>query len=148
DLNAAIVTPRAEAQAMLERHTKLTRLFTTMSAEDMTEDPVFFLSESMPDVSNIHTATLVTECGPEYFFDQAPQKLVLPNGSEETVRAGTPYTGTDDEYCMERTGFDASGRPASGDGSDGGGGCAATQASAAPLWGLATAILALGLTRR
>jgi hypothetical protein len=101
-LNEAIVTPRAHAQELVERHAKLTRLFTTMSAVDMTEDPVFYPSEVTRDVSNIHTARLITECAPEYFYYSAPQKMILPSGREVRTREGVVYPGTDEMYCVDR----------------------------------------------
>ena len=100
DIDALITTPRAEAQAMLERHTKATRLYTTMSPHEMTEDPVFVLRDSAPDVSRFHFARLVTECSSDYLQSQAPQKLVLPNDEEVVIREGTPYRG-DSYYCPD-----------------------------------------------
>ncbi len=101
-LNEAIVTPRAHAQEIVERHAKLTRLFTTMSARDMTEDPVFFPSTAARDVSNVHTARLITECDARYFYYTAPQKMVLPSGREVRTREGIVYPGTDAMYCEDR----------------------------------------------
>lgn len=101
-LNEAIVTPRAHAQEIVERHAKLTRLYTTMSASDMTEDPVFYPSEAARDVSNVHTARLITECAPQYFYYTAPQKMVLPSGREVRTREGIVYPGTDAMYCEDR----------------------------------------------
>lgn len=101
-LNEAIVTPRAHAQEIVERHAKLTRLYTTMSATDMTEDPVFYPSEAARDVSNVHTARMITECEPQYFAYTAPQKLVLPSGREVRTREGIVYPGTDAMYCEDR----------------------------------------------
>lgn len=101
-LNEAIVAPRAHAQEIVERHAKLTRLFTTMSATEMSEDPVFYPSLAARDVSNIHTARLITECAPEYFYYTAPQKLILPSGREVRTREGIVYPGTDTTYCEDR----------------------------------------------
>ncbi len=101
-LNEAIIDPRREAQAMLDSHAHLTRLFTTLSAEEMTEDPEFVLSTDLAqEVSNVHRATLRTECGPDYFAWTAPQSLILPSGRTEVVREGVAYHGTDDEYCED-----------------------------------------------
>ncbi len=102
-LNEAIVQPRADAQAMLDSQPKITRLFTTMSADEMTLDPVFGLSSpgALPDVSNVHMATFVTKCGPQYFYWSAPEVLELPSGRSVSVRDGIPYTGTDAEYCAD-----------------------------------------------
>ena len=114
-LNEAIVIPRREAQSMVESHAKLTRLFTTMSAEEMTEDPVFML---MPpdsrDVSNVHTAELITECSGEYFGYSAPQFLQFESGRRLRTRTGVSYRGTDAEYCDDlRAGLFGPGVPTS-----------------------------------
>jgi len=103
-LEEAIVRPRAEAQAMVERHAKLTRLFTTMSADEMTEDPVFTLAPGAPDVSRLHMAELVTECSPEYFPPRAPQRMRFASGREVRVREGEIFTGTAREYCAMQGG--------------------------------------------
>ncbi len=103
-LNEAIVEPRNRTQEMVESFPQLTRLFTTMSAEEMTLDPLFDVDPDVPEVSNIHRATQVTECSPEYFSFDAPQKLVLPSGREVQLREGIAYLGTDEEYCEDRSG--------------------------------------------
>ena len=101
-LNEAIVMPRAHAQALVARHPKLTRLYTTMSAADMTEDPVFYPSPAAREVSNVHTARMITECAPQYLAYQAPQKLVLPSGREIRTREGIVYSGSDESFCGAR----------------------------------------------
>lgn len=101
ELHRAIVDPRNEAHAMVARHANLTRFFTTMSADEMTIDPTFKLSPDALDVSNVHTATLTTECSSAYFHWTAPQKLALPSGRELVLREGIPYFGTDSEYCAD-----------------------------------------------
>jgi hypothetical protein len=103
DLQETIVQPRAEAQAMLESRSTLTRLFTTLSAEEMTEDPMFMLSEELErEHPNVHEATLRIQCGPEYFFWTAPRTLELPSGRSRVLEEGVAYHGTDEEYCEDR----------------------------------------------
>lgn len=102
-LNTAILDPRREAQAMLDSHAHLTRLFTTLSAEEMTEDPMFVLSSELAqEVSNVHRATLRTDCAPGYFSWTAPQSFILPSGRTEVFREGVAYYGSDAEYCEDR----------------------------------------------
>lgn len=109
-INQAIVDPRNAAQDMLDAHSTITRLFTTMSADEMTEDPMFMLSEELErEVPNVHTAVRTTECGPEYFRWTAPQTLTLPSGLSRQERAGVPYYGSDDAYCEDR--YDGDFRP-------------------------------------
>jgi uncharacterized protein (TIGR03382 family) len=75
-----------------------------MSAEDMTLDPLFDLDADVPEQSNIHTATQITDCSSDYFSFDAPQRLVLPSGREVVTREGISYPGTDEEYCDDRAG--------------------------------------------
>ncbi len=103
-LNEAIVEPRDNAQNLANAHPQLTRLFTTMSAEEMTLDPLFDLDEDVPEVDNEHRATHLTECSEEYFQFHAPQTLILPSGSEHVVQEGIAYPGSDDAYCEDRAG--------------------------------------------
>jgi hypothetical protein len=103
-LNEAIVEPRQNAQDLVEAHAQLTRLFTTMSAEEMTLDPLFDLDEDVPEVDNVHRATHLTECSPEYFQFHAPQKLILPSGAEHVIQEGIAYPGSDEAYCEDRAG--------------------------------------------
>jgi hypothetical protein len=101
-LTRQVVEPRREAQALLARHPRLTRLATTMSAEEMTVDPTFVLDEGLPSVSNWHRATIVTECSSAYFSWTAPQRIELPSGRVERWREGIAYPGSDSEYCEDR----------------------------------------------
>lgn len=108
-LREAIMEPRREAYEMLEGHAHLTRLFTTLSADEMDLDPTFIPSDELPSyVSNRHEATLRYDCGPAYFRWSAPQTLIT-EGGEQVVFEGVEYGGTNDDYC-EDEGF-RPGRP-------------------------------------
>lgn len=135
-IDAAITTPRRAAQEMIERHSTLTRLFTTMSAADMTLDPDFRIDEGVAHVSNVHVATLLTECGPSFYPSTAPQVLITPAGFRLRVREGVAVD--DDEAFCARSGR----RVASG-------GCAAGQTGAGSATPVALAIgVAIALGRR
>ncbi|MCC7542104.1 MAG: DUF2330 domain-containing protein, partial [Deltaproteobacteria bacterium] len=95
----SIVAPRERATALLARHPRTTRLFTTMSADEMTVDPVFRLDEGMAAVSHIRRATLVTECTPEHFLEEAPQRIELPSGRTQRVRPGRIDPRDDETIC-------------------------------------------------
>ncbi len=102
-LNVGVVQPRARAQALVNGAAHMTRLFTTMSPDEMDVDPQFIPSEELPrDYSSQHLATMRVHCGPEYFYWTAPQDIVLPSGTVEPVAEGVPYYGTDTEYCADR----------------------------------------------
>ncbi len=103
DIDTAILEPRREARRMLDTHGHLTRLFTTMSAADMTEDPMFRASAELPrEHSNVHVATETAHCAPEYFRWTAPRTLSLPSGRSIDVFEGVAYRGTDAEYCHDQ----------------------------------------------
>lgn len=99
-LNTAIRDPRERAN-LLQRHAKLTRLFTTMSAEEMIKDPIFTFDAALPNVSNEHWADLITVCSEEYFDWTAPRDLEMPNGSRVNVYEGLTYMADDSQYCED-----------------------------------------------
>src|SRR5262249_54275280 len=62
ELTDRIVTPTRDAGALLRQYPYLTRLYTTLSPEDMNLDPVFSFNPGLPDVSNVHLADLTVAC--------------------------------------------------------------------------------------
>jgi hypothetical protein len=137
-IDEAITTPRLAGQAMLDGHATLTRLFTTMSAADMSLDPEFRIDEGIADVSNVRTASLVTECSEAFYPSTAPQRLILPSGRATRFREGVEVE--DDEALCARSGM----RVASG-------GCAAATARGGSAMSVALAIglvVAIGTRRR
>ena len=74
------IEPLRNATALLPRGAYMTRLFTTLSAEEMTEDPSFNYNASMPEQSLERNALLESSCG--------------ENGTEWTLTLGK---GTDRE---------------------------------------------------
>jgi uncharacterized membrane protein YgcG len=90
DITAKIIQPRQDAQMMIDQHPYLTRLDTFISPEEMTKDPLFFQADGLPDVSNVHVATLRTMCGNRDFLQcNAPIRLELADGRIAWVRAGS-----------------------------------------------------------
>ena len=57
EIEGSIVAPLRHAQELFDTLPYLTRMYSTLSAEEMTLDPVFAYNRDMPDVSNIRTAT-------------------------------------------------------------------------------------------
>ena len=93
EISAKIVTPRINAQMMIDGHPYLTRLNTFISPEEMNKDPFFFETRDLTDVPNVHNAVLRTMCGNmEYMSCNAPQRLELPDGRMVWVRAGSKAT--------------------------------------------------------
>jgi hypothetical protein len=167
-VETSIREPRARAQAWLEERPYLSRLYTTMSAEEMTVDPEFVLDDGLGDASNVHVARLVTECDAEHLLEDAAQRLELPSGESFALRAART-SWSDREYCARRGGWVA-GTDASVPGLDaavpesveadagtsttvvgGGGGCSCSARARTPASGVGAglvALFALGLARR
>ena len=68
ELKTKIADPTLEAAALFNVHPTLTRLYSTLSPEDMNSDPVFSYNPGLPNYSNEHVATLTYHCGG--FFSQ------------------------------------------------------------------------------
>jgi len=58
-----IVKPTLDAGALFDKYPKLTRLYTTLSPLDMNKDPAFSFNQDLPNVSNVHEASLTYYCG-------------------------------------------------------------------------------------
>ena len=63
ELEERVVNPTVAAGVLFDQYPYLTRLYTTLSPEDMTRDPVFSFNRDLPEVSNLHQATLDYQCG-------------------------------------------------------------------------------------
>lgn len=143
-IETQILAPRRAAQEMLARHTRLTRLFTTMDPSEMSLDPLFRVDAGLPAVSNVHVATVVTECSDEYYDGEAPTRLDLPNGASAPRTPGTPYRPAA-EWCTASFLLPPGTHAAAASG----GGCTVTRgtSSRAALAALALA-LAIAIARR
>src|SRR6185295_18159883 len=53
--------------------------------------------------TNMHTATVISLCAPDYLYWAAPQDIVYPSGRREHLRDGVRYFGSDDELCADYT---------------------------------------------
>ncbi len=96
-----IVTPTLKAGRMFQDNPVMTRMYTTLSPEEMTKDPVFSYNPSLEDVSNIHEATFTILCSG--FGDPTGSGILeLPDGRRFFVedqgewinrdREGVPYS--------------------------------------------------------
>jgi len=84
----SVIEPVQEAAALLTSAPRVTRLYTTMSASEMTVDPVFDLNDDLPDYSNLHTADWVIECDPSITMDEANWRIELESGDVRGKLAG------------------------------------------------------------
>ncbi|MFK7984789.1 MAG: DUF2330 domain-containing protein [Sandaracinaceae bacterium] len=134
-----ITVPRRQAQARLDAHPYLTRLFTTMSASEMTVDPVFAPDVGLPDVPNVHGGTYVSECSPDYFEEDAPTRYDIAD-VQHPGRTGV--LANDAAYCRDLGGIPIADAPSCEEPSRSG--CALYPALGAPLTATAP-LLAFGL---
>jgi hypothetical protein len=79
-LHEHVIDPVVDTQRLLAAKPYLTRLFTTMSSDEMTSDPVFTFNDELPSLSNLHVAQQLIECNPNVGESQAPWRIVLPLG--------------------------------------------------------------------
>ncbi len=75
-----VVDPLVETQKLLDAEKHFTRFYTTMSAADMTIDPIFEFTTSLEDVSNQHVAERVIHCNKDTYFFDAAWTTTLPSG--------------------------------------------------------------------
>ncbi len=78
-----VIEPLVEAEDLFDRR-RLTRMTSSLSANEMTEDPVFALNHDMDDeedfVSNVRTAELVYDCEGGKLRNRAERRLILSDG--------------------------------------------------------------------
>jgi MYXO-CTERM domain-containing protein len=87
-----VIEPIRLVQRLIDAHPRITRLYTTMSAAEMTVDPLFTYNSDLLPVSNIHTAERIIECSSGYFIDGAPWRIELPQGG--VIRGGPGQLGS------------------------------------------------------
>lgn len=93
ELDERFITPTLSAGEMFRKHDYLSRLFTTLSPNEMTKDPVFSFNPDLPEVSNIHTGVLTYYCQllnnptiantPAVLMTEQGFKLTYTNGTGE-----------------------------------------------------------------
>jgi MYXO-CTERM domain-containing protein len=82
------IEPMRLMQRLFDERPYTTRLYTTMSAADMTLDPAFTFNADLEDVANVHSAERVIECRPEVYEWEAPWRIELPQGGVIRGTAG------------------------------------------------------------
>lgn len=92
ELQKSVIDPVKLVQDLIDAHPSLTRLYTTLSAEEMTVDPLFTFNPDLDDVDNLHTAERVIECNPRLFQSEAPWRIELPQGG--VIRGNAASVGT------------------------------------------------------
>jgi hypothetical protein len=79
-LEKNVIEPMRLVQQLIDEHPYMTRLYTTLSAAEMTVDPLFTFNPELEPYSNVHTATRVIECNPSVQQFNAPWRVELPQG--------------------------------------------------------------------
>ncbi|MGB1014930.1 MAG: DUF2330 domain-containing protein, partial [Nannocystaceae bacterium] len=94
-----IVVPGMHAVSLIETWPYLTRLYTTISGHEMTEDPMFHQNPSLQDIPNIRQATRNYLCdGP---YDEGDSVVTLPDGREVFIPADGSWPDFPDEMPWE-----------------------------------------------
>ncbi len=70
-----LIAPGVHATELLEQNPYLTRMFTTISPAEMTEDPMFYENGMLPDITNIQQGVLRNLCNGDQVF-------TLPDGRQ------------------------------------------------------------------
>ena len=82
ELQARVVQPRVDAQAMFSDFPYLTRMVTTVSPDEMTRDPMFHINGDLEDVDNLREATLERSCS---LTGVTEQTLIFADGTRMPV---------------------------------------------------------------
>lgn len=92
DIEAVVVEPVKQAQAMLDSRPYLTRLFTTVSPEDMNRDPIFVVDETLPEVPVERVAKGTAVCGTDENGQQTIESVILtlPDGTHVSYAGAFP----------------------------------------------------------
>ena len=98
DLERIVVEPLESVRRLLEKKPYLTRLYTTLSADEMTRDPLFAYNPDLPDVSQVRSADLRTDCA-DGLGDTRPEEewevvITLSDGREFRSRPFADGIGT------------------------------------------------------
>jgi MYXO-CTERM domain-containing protein len=101
ELDERVVKPTVAAGALFRDNPYMTRLFTTLSPNEMTRDPVFSFNPDLPAVSNQHEGRLIYHCGliredtptttPAVIITEDGWELVMPNGTQSNPWLSQPW---------------------------------------------------------
>ncbi len=115
DARTLVIEPVESFVEGLREHPWMTRLYTTMSPEEMTLDPMFDFGPRLEAVSNVHVADQIIECRPGLQRSEAPWRIVLSDGQVIRGEGGSTWPFADTERAgmpanarIERVGADGS----------------------------------------
>ncbi|MCO4746052.1 MAG: DUF2330 domain-containing protein [Proteobacteria bacterium] len=82
-LNTGLIDGLREAERILAAHPHISRMTSSLDADEMTVDPIFVFNGDMDqDASNVHTATLQFDCLSGETWEEADRTLILSDGRE------------------------------------------------------------------
>ncbi len=88
ELDERYVQPPKQVAKIFGEHKYLTALYTTLSPDEMTQDPMFVFNKDLPTVSNMHEAKGVRKCSGAVTFGRAPIEITLRNGVTYKIAGG------------------------------------------------------------
>lgn len=89
-IDERIIAPGRHADELLDRWPYVTRMYTTISAHEMTADPMFHENADLPDVANVRTADRLIRCSGDSVF-------TLPDGREVYLPQRSAWPAFDGE---------------------------------------------------
>jgi hypothetical protein len=90
----AVITPLESTRDLFDAASTVTRLYTTLSPEEMTVDPEFDVNDDLDDVSNVHTADRVMHCDGSWTITLPQGHTIESSGTDWPIRANddaVPY---------------------------------------------------------
>lgn len=84
DMLSRIIEPGTHARTLVETWPYLSRLYTTISPNEMTEDPLFLYNPQLPDVPNVRIANRFVRC-------DGYSTVTLPDGREVNLEPGMAW---------------------------------------------------------
>ncbi len=100
DLDQLVIKPLKTLDTQYKAAGWITRLYTTLSAEEMTKDPIFATNPNLPAVANQHTADAMPICEAGQTIASSA-KITFADGFELTL----PITKEQQQGCMNYPGF-------------------------------------------
>src|SRR5262249_13162544 len=109
DVDERVIQPTKAASKLFDDFSIMTRLYTTLSPQDMTLDPVFSYNSKLPYIANEHAAVVTYYCGYQGTKDQftTPARLVTEQGWAVDYPDGTGPTPTVPQAVVGATGYAA-----------------------------------------
>ena len=95
DLQRIVVEPLTQVQEVFAAKPYLTRLYTTLSADEMTLDPMFAYNPDLPEVSNVHAADAYWDCADPETTPLEEWELVVTLADDREFRT-LPFTAFGD----------------------------------------------------